>query len=143
MYEGVLSLTEFLLAAEGELTYVVPRSDGVLVGGTAIAHDWDLQYREETTKAFLERARRFTPELVDAPIIRQLVGLRPSRSSIRLELTTLANTTSTAKSQSASLPLIHNYGHGGAGWTMSWGCAEEVLELTRGVLGDSTLKSKL
>ena len=44
-------------------------------------------------------------------------GLRPFRAeSVRLE-----HVSGTA--------IIHNYGHGGAGVTFSWGCAGEVAEL--------------
>lgn len=47
------------------------------------------------------------------------VGLRPLRSRVRLEVERLG----------PDRLLLHNYGHGGAGVTLSWGCAAEVVEL--------------
>ena len=49
------------------------------------------------------------------------VGLRPGRPEIRLERETLPD----------GVPCVHNYGHGGSGVTLSWGCAEETLRLVR------------
>ena len=57
----------------------------------------------------------------EAEIIEDLVGLRPGRTEVRLE-----------KEHIQSRPLVHNYGHGGSGVTLSWGCADEVVELVNG-----------
>jgi D-amino-acid oxidase len=57
-------------------------------------------------------------------VITERVGLRPVRPSVRLE----------AEPLSAGRVLWHNYGHGGAGVTLSWGCA---AELTAAVLARS------
>jgi D-amino-acid oxidase len=59
------------------------------------------------------------PALQQTKIIGEAVGLRPGRSEVRLE-----------RENREQGVVIHNYGHGGAGVTLSWGCAEEVLELT-------------
>jgi len=48
------------------------------------------------------------------------VGLRPFRKSgVRLERERLSD----------GRTVIHNYGHGGAGFTLSWACAEEVCAI--------------
>lgn len=56
-------------------------------------------------------------------------GLRPGRTSLRLELESLRS-----GDRGAVIPIIHNYGHGGAGLTLGWGCAGNVVKLLAGVL---------
>lgn len=46
-------------------------------------------------------------------------GLRPVRASVRLERQLVA----------PGRCVIHNYGHGGSGVTLSWGCAGDVVRL--------------
>jgi D-amino-acid oxidase len=51
------------------------------------------------------------------------VGLRPARPSVRLEEERLAHGAGQVSR------VVHCYGHGGAGVTLSWGCADEVASL--------------
>lgn len=95
-------------------TYVVPRSRDIVVGGTAIEGEWSRTPSPATAQAILERASVLVPELASARILRHKVGLRPSRPSVRVE---------------REGRILHCYGHGGAGVTLSWGCAEEVVAL--------------
>lgn len=116
-------LTEWLMADHGpqDLTYVVPRANDVVVGGTSQADNWDLAVDPKTATAILDRAAEFIPQLRKAKVLRQRVGLRPARPEVRCE------SVRTASGQR----VIHCYGHGGSGVTLSWGCADEVLELVR------------
>lgn len=60
------------------------------------------------------------PDLSDAAVIGSVAGVRPyRRGGVRLERDTLPD----------GRPIMHDYGHGGAGITLAWGCAEEVLAL--------------
>jgi D-amino-acid oxidase len=104
---------------DAELTYLVPRSTDVVVGGTEIDGDWDLEPRPHTAAAILDRAARIVPEVRSAPVLAHRVGLRPGRPEVRLEREELAT----------GPPVVHCYGHGGAGVTLSWGCAAEVRAL--------------
>ena len=99
------------------VTYIIPRSNDCILGGTAEEGEWDLEPDPETAAAILRRCRRLEPRLKDAEVLEHRVGLRPGRPEIRLEL------------EDGPIPRIHNYGHGGSGITLSWGCAEETLRL--------------
>ena len=99
-------------------TYVVPRERSVIVGGTDEEGDWSRTPSQETATEILSRATRLVPELTSAKVVGHRVGLRPVRPSVRLE---------------AEGRVIHCYGHGGAGVTLSWGCANEVTQLAAGL----------
>jgi len=109
----------YSIAELGEnLTCVIPRSQDCMVGGTIEENNWDLQPDPEASRLMIERATAICPELKTAEIIDVKTGLRPGRNKIRLE----------AEKIDDSL-VIHNYGHGGAGYTLAWGCAADVKTL--------------
>lgn len=101
------------------IAYVLPRRNEIIVGGTAIDHDWNLDPRAETAAEILDKAARLDPSLTGVPVLEHLVGLRPGRSEVRLETECFAG----------NKRVVHNYGHGGAGFTLGWGCAADVVEL--------------
>lgn len=104
------------------VTYVVPRENDVLVGGTH-DHGVDTLVFEESVPALIERTSQLCDWLGSADNIavrEKVVGIRPyRRSGVRLELASAPHGT----------PLVHNYGHGGSGFSLSWGCAKAIREL--------------
>ncbi len=114
-------LERFMLDEENPegVTYVIPRSGDCILGGTAEEGEWEMEPDLETASGILGRCTALEPRLAGAEVLEHRVGLRPGRPEIRLEL------------EDASLgpPRVHNYGHGGSGITLSWGCAEETLHL--------------
>ncbi|MEJ8661172.1 FAD-dependent oxidoreductase [Streptomyces sp. MS1.AVA.4] len=108
--------------ASSELTYYFPQPGRLVLGGTAGEHSWSLEPDPATATAIVERCARIRPEIAGARVLGHRVGLRPSRpGGVRL---------SAAPGPHASR-LIHNYGHGGAGVTVAWGCAHAAAALAR------------
>lgn len=95
------------------MVYVVPRGTDVVCGGTALA-DSSLEPDPAEAAAILRRCAEVVPELAGVPVLGHAVGLRPVRDTVRLE---------------REGNVVHCYGHGGAGVTLSWGCADEVVRL--------------
>ena len=100
------------------LAYIVPRSNDMILGGVAQEGKWDLEPTEEDRNFIIDKCSKIIPDLKNAEIIEDIVGLRPGRTEVRLEKELISGKT-----------VIHNYGHGGSGVTLSWGCAEEVVEI--------------
>jgi D-amino-acid oxidase len=110
----------FVQAGSGPhaLAYIIPRHDCTVLGGTKEDGVWDLTIDPDVTAGILARCQALVPALADAPILSEAVGLRPGRPEVRLE----------AERRPGGL-VVHNYGHGGSGVTLSWGCAAEAVRL--------------
>ena len=114
----------------------------LLIGGLAEPDEWDKAISLDNyppIRDMLKRCINFLPILKDAEIdsIESVrVGLRPLRrekQDVRLE-----------QERQRGTCIIHNYGHGGSGVTLSWGCAMEIVEITEKLLAmDSLLAFKL
>ena len=113
-------LTGWVLDEDGPegLTYVIPRGHDVVCGGTAVEGATGTEPDPGVEAALLERACALVPELRGQPVLSRAVGLRPGRPTVRLDRLTVAGR-----------PVVACYGHGGAGITLSWGCAADVAAL--------------
>ncbi len=100
-------------------TYVLPRADGtVLLGGRLDLGDERRTATEEEIADVIARASALAPELAGAEVLRTKVGLRPGRAEVRV-----------GEVPSPHGRLIVDYGHGGSGWTLAAGCAQDVVAL--------------
>eukprot|EP00741_Cyanophora_paradoxa_P024624 tig00000269_g23775.t1 len=139
--------------ADGSSAYVFPRPDFTLLGGTAAPSDHDDALRAPAevcaaeAEAILARCAAIVPALAARPApfalssaARTAPPARPRdpgpgapatapvqaawrpvrRGGVRLEL---------ERRGPHGRPVVHNYGHGGAGWTVAWGCASRAAAL--------------
>lgn len=99
--------------------YVIPRTDDVILGGISVKGDWSLEPSKEVTDEILRKCSVLEPRIASQEILEVRCGSRPGRSEVRLETEMLPT----------GQLVVHNYGHGGAGFTLAWGCAREVASL--------------
>lgn len=113
-------ITEFFASTDDDsLMYYFPHPDRVVLGGTAEVGEWNTEPDPVTADGILARCAEVEPRLAGARVIAHRVGLRPVRPTIRVDSERLPS----------GVRLLHNYGHGGAGITVSWGCARDTSAL--------------
>jgi D-amino-acid oxidase len=114
-------ITEFFVEDPGpvpSLTYFFPHGDVMVLGGQALPGDYRRDADPQVATGIVARCAAIDPRLATVRILGHRVGLRPSRPKVRLDVSTIDG-----------VRVIHNYGHGGSGVTLSWGCADEVVAL--------------
>jgi len=111
-------IEEFLIDRDPEppwIVYMFPHGDTILLGGTNDEGNWDEDPKTEVAERIVAECSAIEPRLRGVEILGHRVGLRPCRPEVRLESEPLGGGV-----------LWHNYGHGGAGISLSWGCAAEI-----------------
>jgi D-amino-acid oxidase len=101
-----------------EPIYFIPHQDHVVLGGAVSFKRTGLQPDLELADRIVQRCAAVEPRFRQSRILGYRVGLRPVRSLVRLE-----------REQHDGTVIVHNYGHGGSGITLSWGCARQVMAL--------------
>jgi D-amino-acid oxidase len=135
----VLVISADAMHDANEIVFLVPRNDDILlIGGIAEPNlsSLDLTLDSPIIKRMRARCEAFLPDLrnarvdVEYPVAQ---GLRPFRpSNVRVERELRLHPGGRASS------IVHNYGHGGSGWTLSFGCAGDVLALVGEALLDAS-----
>nr|WP_202438045.1 FAD-dependent oxidoreductase [Streptomyces sp. SID5910] len=118
-------------AVSGEMAYFFPHPGRLVLGGTAEEDAWSAEPDPAVAEAIVRRCAALRPEIAGARVLEHRVGLRPARDAVRLEREVLPD----------GRLLVHNYGHGGAGVTVAWGCAREAARLATGPCGSGAARA--
>lgn len=124
--------------------YLFPRHRDCVLGGTFDVDCSDTAINDTIRNDILARCAAVVPDIRHCHILNEWVGLRPWRDMLRLELEWPGNggveqveaedrQRLDVRAAGCTVPIVHNYGAGGSGMTVHWGCAEEVVQLARRV----------
>lgn len=140
--EHALTITPDPVHDWSEIVFLVPRNDNILViGGITEPHETELTLTLDSPiiKRMRARCEAFLPDLKHAKLDEEYPftqGLRPFRQrNVRVERELRSHAQGSNGGRTVSR-IVHNYGHGGAGWSLSFGCAGDVLALVEEALQD-------
>eukprot|EP00980_Cylindrotheca_fusiformis_P031505 scaffold26472_cov162-Cylindrotheca_fusiformis.AAC.1 len=101
--------------------YIIARADTIVIGGSYLEGDTEIDIRKEEQTRLLENARLMGVDTEKSSPIGSWTGFRPYRPITRLELDNDVTNN--------GVRLVHSYGYGGSGWTVFTGAAKEATAL--------------
>ena len=120
-----------------ESVYIIPHKDRLLLGGTSQANNWSTALDPKITQRIFSDCLKVCPDLEGCEITGGWACLRPARDRVRLEIERF----SIAEGGGGGPAVIHNYGHGGQGFILHWGCALHTVTLVQQCLAEKGLTS--
>jgi len=140
--DHALTITADAVHDSSEIVFIVPRNDNILlIGGIAEPHENELSLTLESPiiKRMRARCEAFLADLRKARVDSAYPlaqGLRPFRQrNVRVERELRPKPSHSNKAAKPSR-IVHSYGQGGAGWSLSFGCAGDVAGLVEEALLD-------
>jgi D-amino-acid oxidase len=142
--DHALTITADAIHEKNEIVFIVPRNNDILLIGGIVEpneHELSLTLDSPIIKRMRARCDAFLPGLKSArldPEYPLAQGLRPFRQrNVRVERE-LRPQQSAVAGTIAAVPsrIVHSYGQGGAGWSLSFGCAGDVSALVEEALLD-------
>lgn len=120
-HDAVIMTSEAPWASENAPCYLIPRGDKLVVGGTLLKGDTEPCIRESERLQLYKNAERMGIDVDQSERVGEWTGFRPYRRTLRCELD--------RGHSSDALKVIHNFGHGGSGWTINAGTARFCVDL--------------
>ncbi|KAL8777331.1 MAG: hypothetical protein Q9213_007911 [Squamulea squamosa] len=144
--DAALTISADAVHDSNEIVFIVPRGENILLlGGIAQPGErtLDLTLDSPIIQRMRKRCEAFLPRLRNArvdPEYPLAQGLRPFRANnVRVERE-LRQHDKNAGLESVHSRIVHSYGQGGAGWSLGFGCAEDVAGLVEEALQDFPAK---
>lgn len=95
---------DVIMHEDDDGNYVIPNTDCVILGGTHQVDDYSTNVSPADSTFIFNGCQQIFPSLINSETISEVVGLRPGREAVRLEI-----------EEQMGLKVIHNIGHGGCG----------------------------
>jgi len=111
-------------ASDVDPVYMIPRGNIIAIGGTYYENDYEMHMRPQERERLLLNASLMGIDTSRAKPIGEWVGFRPCRPTVRLDLDQQYQS-----DVNDQIKIVHNYGHGGSGWTVYVGAAKAAADL--------------